>query len=145
MPQTLRLPRPRCGLAMTRNWNVFIWKTDVFCFMRSFFARYCSASSFKRSFRKSFRFQSFRSGNCSVFPQNPPDLSLRGGRSFSARRGNLKRRDLPFRNELWLRGTKQNLEIRKADAKRCSKSPVFCDRDYFLLHAPVLRSGIPYL
>ena len=33
----------------------------------------------------SFRivFQTFRSGNCSVFPQNPPDLSLRGGRIFA--------------------------------------------------------------
>ena len=48
-------------------------------------------------------FQTFRSGNRSVFPQNPPDLSLRGGRSFCARRGNLKRNDLPSRSELWLR------------------------------------------
>ena len=38
-------------------------------------------------------FQTFCSGNCSVFPQNPPDLSLRGGRIFCARRGNLKRND----------------------------------------------------
>ena len=29
-------------------------------------------------------FQPFRSGNCLVFPQNPPDLSLRGGRNFCA-------------------------------------------------------------
>ena len=35
-------------LAMTQNWNVFVWKTDVFCFMRSFFARCCSAPFFKR-------------------------------------------------------------------------------------------------
>jgi hypothetical protein len=28
-------------------------------------------------------FQTFRSGNCSVFPQNPPNLSLRGGRIFA--------------------------------------------------------------
>ena len=70
-------------LAMTQNWNVFIWKTDVFHFLRLFFARCRFASSFKRSFRKSFRFQTFRSRNCSVFPQNSPDLSLRGGRIFA--------------------------------------------------------------
>ena len=35
-------------LAMTQNWGVFIWKTDVFCFMRSFFARCRSAPFFKR-------------------------------------------------------------------------------------------------
>ena len=35
-------------LAMTQNWNVFIWKTDVFHFLRLFFARCCSAPFFKR-------------------------------------------------------------------------------------------------
>ena len=34
--------------AMTPKRGVFVWKTDVFCFMRSFFARCRSASSFKR-------------------------------------------------------------------------------------------------
>ena len=77
--------RPRNDTELER----FYLENRRFSFMRSFFARYRSASSFKRSFRKSFRFQSFRSGNCSDFPQNPPDLSLRGGRSFCARRGNL--------------------------------------------------------
>jgi hypothetical protein len=43
-------------LAMTQNWNVFVWKTDVFCFMRSFFARCCSAPFSNVSFRKLLRF-----------------------------------------------------------------------------------------
>ena len=34
-------------------------------------------------------FQTFRFGNCSDFSQNQPVLSLRGGRNFCARRGNL--------------------------------------------------------
>ena len=62
-------------------------------------------------------FQTFRSGDYSVFPQNLPNLSLRGGRIFCARRGNLKRNDLPSRNELWLHVMKQNLEIKKEEAK----------------------------
>ena len=52
---------------MTQNWNVFIWKTDVFHFLRIFFARCRSAPFFKRfvpeivpfsivSFQKLFRF-----------------------------------------------------------------------------------------
>jgi len=35
-------------LAMTQNWNVFVWKTDVFHFLRVFFAQYRPASYFKR-------------------------------------------------------------------------------------------------
>ena len=65
------------------------------------------------SFRKLSRFRSFRSGNCSVFLQNLPDLSLRGGRKFCARRGNLERNNLSFRNEIRLDGTKQNPERKR--------------------------------
>ena len=42
-----------------------------------------------------------------------------------ARRGNLKRCDLSSRNELWLSGTKQNLKIKKVEAKRRSESMFF--------------------
>ena len=35
-------------LAMTPKRGVFVWKTDAFLFMRSFFARCCSAPFFKR-------------------------------------------------------------------------------------------------
>ena len=70
LPSALRLPRPQCGLAMTQNWNVFIWKTGGFCFMRSFF---CVVSL-------RIVFQTCRSEICSVFPQNLSVLSLRGGR-----------------------------------------------------------------
>ena len=61
----------------------FCLKTDVFRFMRSFLRGVASHRFSNVSFRKLFRFRSFRSGNCSVFPQNLPNLSLRGGRIFA--------------------------------------------------------------
>ena len=85
-------------------------------------------------------FQTFHSGNCSVFPQNLSVLSLRGGRSFCARRGNLKRSDSPSRNELWLRGTKQNLERKREKVERRGKS-IFCDRDSFCFVLPCFGAG----
>ena len=57
-------PRPRNDTKSGR----FYLENNCF-FMRLFFAR---------SLRIVFRMLRF--GNCSVFPQNPPDLSLRGGR-----------------------------------------------------------------
>ena len=35
IPSTLRLPRPRCGLAMTRNWDVFCLNQAPFCQIQS--------------------------------------------------------------------------------------------------------------
>ncbi len=35
IPSTLRLPRPQCGLAMTRNWDVFCLNQAPFCQMQS--------------------------------------------------------------------------------------------------------------
>ena len=118
-------------LAMTRNWDVFIWKTDVFC------GCFCAVSLH-------IVFQTFRSGNCSVSSQSLSVLSLRGERILCARRGNLKRIDLPSRNELWLCGTKQNLGRKREEAKRRSES-IFCDRASLLLCTPVLRHGMPCL
>ena len=48
-------------------------------------------------FRKLFRFQTFRSGNRFVFPQNPPDLSLRGGRVRPTRQSLTERFVIPER------------------------------------------------
>ena len=56
IPQTLRLPRPRCGLAMTQNRDGFIWKTDVFIFC-GYFLRGAALRRFSNvSFQKLFRF-----------------------------------------------------------------------------------------
>ena len=58
--------------------------------------------SFLRLFLRSIapqKFEAFRSGNRFVFQQNLPNLSLRGGRIFRARRGNLKRDETASRNE----------------------------------------------
>ena len=112
IPLTLRLPRPRCGLAMT-NLKRFYLGNGRFCFMRPF----CAVLP-------RIVFQTFRSKNCSVFPKNLPDLSLRGGCIFCARRGNLKRNDLSSRNEIWLDGTKQNSE-RKRKRNEAAKSMFF--------------------
>ena len=58
IPQTLRLPRPRCGLAMTQNRYGLIWKTDVFHFC-GYFLRGVAPHRFSNvSFRKLFRFPS---------------------------------------------------------------------------------------
>ena len=38
IPSALRLPRPLCGLAMTQNWDGFIWKTGVFLLCSHFCA-----------------------------------------------------------------------------------------------------------
>ena len=43
-------------------------------------------------------FQTFRSGNCSVFPQNRSDLSLRGGRVRPTRQSLTMRFVIPERN-----------------------------------------------
>ena len=42
-------------------------------------------------------FQTFRSGNCSVFPQNLPNLSLRGGRVRPTRQSLTERFAIPKR------------------------------------------------
>ena len=84
------------------NLKRFYLGNGRFCFMRPF----CAVLP-------RIVFQTFRSKNCSVFPKNLPDLSLRGGGIFCARRGNLKRNDLSSRNEIWLDGTKQNPERKR--------------------------------
>ena len=66
---TLRLPRryaPRNDTKLGR----FCLENGRFSFMRLFF---CAVSL-------RIVVQTFRSGNCSVFPKNLPNLSLRGGR-----------------------------------------------------------------
>ena len=54
-----RLPRPPCGLAMTQNWGVFVWKTDTFGHIRSF--------SFRNQhfFVKTYRFSQLKCLNLS--------------------------------------------------------------------------------
>ncbi len=133
MPLALRLPRPQSGLAMTQNWSVFIWKTDAFCCMRSFFAWCCfvpgcHAFGFKIAtaagrprndkigvflFGKRTHFvvcghfcvvllrtdfQIFRFENCPVFPQDLPNLSLRGGRVRPTRQSLTERDGIPERS-----------------------------------------------
>ena len=107
-------------LAMTQNWNVFIWITNVLHFLRLFFARYRPAPFFKRSFRKSFHFQTFRSGNCSVFPQNPPDLSLRGGRIFAPDAAIFDGTKRHLGTKYEKNGTKQNRKISRDQTNRGS-------------------------
>jgi hypothetical protein len=82
MPQTLRLPR-RCAPRNDTKSGRFCLENRRFLFYAVVF---CAVSL-------RIVFQTFRSGNCFVFPQNLSLLSLRGGRSFCARRGNLKRID----------------------------------------------------
>ena len=73
-------------LAMTQIWSVFVLETVAFCFMRPF----CAVLP-------RIVFQTFHSGNCSDFPQNPPDLSLRGGRVRPTRQSLTERFAIPER------------------------------------------------
>jgi len=128
IPSAYRLPRPRCGLAMTqkwhvliqkqmfwvkcrrfrlkstsrfctnlamtRNWDGFVWKTDVFCLMRPFCAVLLrivflnvSSSFFKRFVPKTVLFsnKTYQICHCEE--------------GACARRGNLKRNETASRNE----------------------------------------------
>ena len=75
-------------------------------------------------------FQPFRSGTCSVFNRFVPEIVPFSRKTYqichceegaSARRGNLKRCDLSSRNEIWLRGTKQNLGMNRTLKERKRK------------------------
>ena len=89
-------------------------------------------------------FQTFRFGNCSVFPQNLSVLSLRGGRILRPTRQSLTMRFvIPKRNVVERNETEPWNEERERGTKQ--RIHVFCDRDSFLLRAPVLRCGMPYL
>ena len=100
LPSTLRLPRPRCGLAMTQIWSVFVLETDVFA-LCGLFARCCLASFFKYFVQKTVPFsrKTYQICHCEE--------------GACARRGNLKRNETASRNEIWLDGTKQNPERKR--------------------------------
>ena len=95
-------------LAMT-NLERFYLGNGRFCFMRPF----CAVLP-------RIVFQTFRSGNCSVFDRFIPKTVPFSSKTDQIchceerqRRGNLKRNDLPSRNEIWLDGTKQNPERKR--------------------------------
>ena len=130
-------------LAMTQNWNVFILKTDVFHFLRLFFARCCSAPFFKRfvpeivsfsnvSFRKLLRFSANPTRFVIARRARAPDAAILNGAICH-----------PGMN-YGCAGRSRTMKERESKRNEAANS-LFCDRDYFLLHAPVLRSGIPYL
>ena len=99
MPQTLRLPR-RCAPRNDTESGRFCLENGRF----SFFAVIFCAVSLR------IVFQTFRPGNCSVFNRFVPEIVPISRKTYQichceegvrARRGNLKRNDLPSRNELW--------------------------------------------
>ena len=89
-------------------------------------------------------FQTFRCENCTVSPQIRSDLSLRGGRILRPTRQSLTMRFvIPKRNMVERNEAKPWNEERGSRMKQ--RIHVFCDRDSFLLRAPVLRCGMPCL
>ena len=88
-------------------------------------------------------FQTFRSGNCSVFSQNLPNLSLRGGRVRPTRQSLTNRFAIPERTIVGRNETEPWNEDRESGMTQ--RIHVFCDRDFFLFRAPVLRHGMPCL
>ena len=86
MPQTLRLPR-RCAPRNDTKLERFYLENGRFLFYAVVF---CAVSL-------RIVFQTFRSGNCPVFPQNLPNLSLRGGRLRPTQQSLTKRFAIPER------------------------------------------------
>ena len=91
----------------------FCLENGRFYFLRLFFAQCRSASFFKRFVPEFVPFS------------RKPHQICHCEEGACARRGNLKRNDLPSRNELWLHGMKQILEIKNEEAKRRSESMSF--------------------
>ena len=58
-----------------------------------------------------------------------------------ARRGNLWRNDLPSRNELWLRGTKQNHKLKREEAEWSRESMFFVIGLPFCFVLPCFATG----
>ena len=113
-------PVPRCGLAMTQNRDVFIWKTNVLC---GYFLHGVAPHRFSNaSFRKLFR-----------FPAKPTRFVIARRAHFSARRGNLKVEGMGSRNEVCKHETRQEAECVGAE----------CRTHTVLLCFPMLRSGMP--
>ena len=98
--------RPRNDTKLER----FYLETDVSHFMRSFFARYRSAASFKHFVPKIVPFSRKTNQIC----------HCEEGAILCARRGNLKQNDLPSRNEIWWGGTKQNSKMRLEETKQAA-------------------------
>ena len=117
-------------LAMTQNRGVLIWKTDVFHFLRLFFAQYRSASSFKRvSFRKLLR-----------FPAKPTRFVIaRRARAPDAAIFN----EAICHSETKYGCTKRNrsLKIKKEEAKRSGESMFFVIGILFCFVLPCFAAG----
>ena len=78
------------------------------------------------------------------FSQKPTSfVSLRGGRVRPTRQSLTNRFAIPERTMVARNETEPWKEDRGSRMKQ--RIHVFCDRDFFLLRAPVLRSGMPYL
>ena len=131
-------------LAMTRKLGRFCLKTDVFYFCGYFLRGVATHCLSNVSFRKLFRFQTFRSGNCSVFPQNLPDLSLRGGRVRPTRQSLTKQFAIPKRTMVARDETEPwNEERKRNDAANSyvSDSYVFAIRISSCFVLPCFATG----
>ena len=108
--------RPRNDTKMER----FYLENERFCFRRPFSHGITP-----------LKFEIFRSENRSVFPAKPINFVI-------ARRARAP-------DAAIFDGTFCHSATKYGRTERCSDSHVFCDRDSFLLRAPVLRHGMPCL
>ena len=132
IPSALRLPRRYAPRNDTKSGR-FNLENGRF----SFFAVIFFAVSLR------IVFQTFRSENCSVSPQNLPNLSLRGGRVRPTRQSLTNRFAIPERTMVGRNETEPWNEDRESGMTH--RIHVFCDRDFFLFRTPVLRRRMPYL
>ena len=93
--------------------------------------RFCFRQPFSHGITP-LKFETFRSENRSVFPAKPINF-------FIARRAHFAPDAAIFDDAICHAVTKYGR------TERCSISHVFCDRDSFLLRAPVLYHGMPCL
>ena len=143
MPQTLRLPRPLCGLAMTQNWNVFVWKTDVFLFYAVAFCAVSLRIVFQAFISEIVPFSIVSFRKLLRFPAKPTRFVI-------ARRARAPDAAI-FDGTICHPGTnygcaERNRTLKERERKRNdAANPFFVIGLPFLFRTPVLRHGMPCL
>ena len=100
--------------------------------------RFCFRRPFSRGITP-LKFETFRSENRSVSPQNPSSLSLRGGRVRPTRQSLTKQIGIPKRN------MENRNETGRNNMRRHNSPRVSYYVDHFSLSVPVLHHGMPCL
>ena len=144
IPSALRLPRPQCGLAMTRKSGRFCLENGRFSFFAVVFCAVSLRIVFQTfipeivpfsivSFRKTFRFPAKPTSLVIARRARAPDAAIFDGTiCHPVTNYGCAERNRTIKNKE--RGSRMKQGIH-----------VFCDGASLLFRVPVLRSGMPYL